>query len=77
MTAQFEFADGVDVREYDYGDVIVFAADLGAAGGASVDVVDDTVIVVADGEQYDVELPDASDARAFIKNGVLTIEVYE
>ena len=33
----------------------------------------DTVIVVADGEQFDIDLD--GDARAFMKNGILTIEV--
>ena len=63
----------VDVRRYEYDDSVVLAADLGYAGSGSVDVVDDTVIVVTDGEQFDVEIE--GDAQAFIKNGVLTIEV--
>lgn len=74
-------AGGRDVfaRRYDYGDEAVLAADLGAgAGDATVDVVDDTAIVVIEtpeGErQEEFELPEG-EARAFIRNGVLTIEV--
>lgn len=63
----------VDVRRYEYDDRVVLAADFGYAPSASVDVVDDTVIVVIDGEQFDVEVD--GDAQAFMKNGVLTIEV--
>jgi hypothetical protein len=66
-------ADDIDVRRFAYDDGVVFAADFGAVGDSSVDVVDDTVIVVADDEQYDLEL--AGDAQAFMNNGVLTIEV--
>jgi hypothetical protein len=75
MTDQLQLADDVPVREFDYGDVVTYAADLGVAGDASVDVVGDTVIVASDDAQYDFELPDDGEARAFMKNGVLTIEV--
>ncbi len=62
------------VREYEYDDATVVAADLGAAG--AVDVTGDTVIVVLDdGRQYEIEMPDAGDATAFMNNGVLTVEV--
>jgi len=71
-TQQLEAQD-IDVRRFEYDDSVVLAADFGYVDASSVDVVDDTVIVVADGEQYDVELDD--DARAFMNNGVLTIEV--
>ncbi len=73
-------ADGHDAfaRRYEYDDGTVFAVDFGGASDASVDVVDGTAIVVIetlDGErQEEIDLP-AGDARAFMKNGVLTIEV--
>ena len=74
-------ADGRDVfaRQYEYEDETVIAVDFGVAEGeASVDVIDDTAIVVVEtteGErQEEFDLP-ADDARAFIRNGVLTIEV--
>jgi len=63
----------VDVRRFEYDDGAVLAADFGFVGESTVEIVDDTVIVVADGQQYDVELD--GDAQAFMKNGVLTIEV--
>ncbi|MDG5775901.1 hypothetical protein VB773_13920 [Haloarculaceae archaeon H-GB2-1] len=75
MSEQTRLADDVPVREFDYGDVVVYAADLDVAGDPSAEVVGDTVIVVVGDDQYDFELPEHEDARAFIKNGVLTIEV--
>ncbi|MEF8786373.1 MAG: hypothetical protein V5A45_10605 [Haloarculaceae archaeon] len=66
-------AQDIDVSRFEYDDSVVLAADFGYVGTSSVEVVDDTVIVVADDEQYDIELE--GDARAFMKNGVLTIEV--
>jgi HSP20 family molecular chaperone IbpA len=74
-------ADGRDVfaRRYQYGDETVIAVDFGVAEGTtSVDVVDGTAIVVVEtpegSRQEEFELPDEG-ARAFIRNGVLTIEV--
>ncbi|MFC6904120.1 Hsp20/alpha crystallin family protein [Halalkalicoccus tibetensis] len=74
-------ADGRDVfaRRYEYDDEAVIALDLGVeASDASVDVVDGTAIVVVEtpeGErQEEFDLPNEQ-ARAFIRNGVLTIEV--
>ncbi|MFC6718594.1 Hsp20/alpha crystallin family protein [Natrialbaceae archaeon GCM10025810] len=64
------------IRRYEYDDGSVLAIDLGIGPEASVDVVDDTVIVVVEDEQYDFELPDDVDvAHTFIKNGVLTVEM--
>jgi hypothetical protein len=72
---EFSRQDGQFVRQYDYGDTTVVAADVGDPT-ATVDVVGDTVIVVGDdGEQFELELPAGSDAEAFITNGILTIEV--
>jgi len=74
MSVKQQFADrDVDVRQFEYDDSVVLAADFGYTESSSVDVVDDTVIVIVDGEQYDIELD--ADAQAFMKNGVLTIEV--
>jgi hypothetical protein len=62
------------VRTFDYDDGSVIAVDFGtAAAEISVDVVGSTAIIVADGEQFEFELPpEASDVSA--RNGVLTIE---
>ncbi|PSP78053.1 hypothetical protein BRC81_08320 [Halobacteriales archaeon QS_1_68_20] len=65
--------DEYRVRTVDQGDGVEYVVDLGSADtDAAVDVVDGTAIVVADGAQYDVDLP-RDDAKAFIRNGVLTI----
>jgi len=64
------------LRAYEYDDGSVLAVDFGPSDDATVDVVDGTVIVVIDGEQVEFELH-RPDARAFMKNGVLTIETEE
>lgn len=71
-TEQLEGLD-VEVRRFDYDDSTVLAADFGYTESSSADVVGDTVIVVDDDET--VELTVDGDARAFISNGVLTVEV--
>lgn len=65
------------VRRYDYDDASVVVADLGAsAGGATVDVVDGTAILVgADDRQREFDVPEGDVAEATIRNGVVTIEV--
>jgi len=81
MTTREQFIEEkgpVSRMEYDDG-ATVFAADVGVGTDASVDVIGDTVIVVTDSDQYEFEVPasedDAEDAQAFMKNGVLTVEV--
>ena len=49
-------------------------ADLGAAVDATVDVTDGLALVTVDGETTELELP-GDPERAFIRNGVLTIEL--
>lgn len=74
---QFTRNEGQVARRYQYDDAVVFAVDFGAtAPESSVDLVDETVIVVVGEDQYDFELPEAADdAHTFIKNGVLTVEL--
>ncbi|WP_226482206.1 DUF7127 family protein [Natrinema amylolyticum] len=62
------------IRTFEYGDGSVIAVDFGSsAADISVDIVGSTAIIVADGEQFEFELPpEASDVSA--RNGVLTIE---
>jgi hypothetical protein len=67
--------EAVEVRTIDYGDRSELVADFGPSAHSAVDVVDNTVIVVVDGEQHEIGV--AGDAQAFMTNGVLTIEVYE
>lgn len=66
---------GVAVERREYSDTVELVADFGPAESVSVDVVGDTAIVVRDDETFDVELD--GDVQAFIRNGVLTIEVTE
>ena len=71
-----QFTDNEDrfARRYVYDDATVVAADLDVTD-ADVDVLGDTVIVVRpDGEQFELSVP-ATPTRAFIRNGVLTIEM--
>ena len=72
---QFRAAEGpVGRREYDDG-AVEFVADVGVDRDASVEVVGDTAIVVAGDEQYEFAIDSGEDAQAFMKNGVLTVEV--
>jgi hypothetical protein len=70
-----QLRDDAGLRRFEYEDSTVMAADFGPGRDVTVDVVGETVMVVHDGEQYDLEV--SGDARAFIKNGVLTIEIDE
>jgi hypothetical protein len=64
---------GLPVRRFEYDDQVELTADFGPGTEPSVDVVGGTVIVVADDGRYEVDA--GGDAQAFIRNGVLTIEV--
>ncbi|WP_306059513.1 DUF7127 family protein [Natronococcus wangiae] len=74
---QFTREDGQIARRYDYEDESVLVVDFGSVDdGAAVDLVDGTVIVVVDDDQYEFDLPEgAADAHTFIRNGVLTVEL--
>ena len=65
-------ADGL-VRRYDYETESLVVADLGPVEG-TVDLVDGTAIVVADGDQAEFDVPEGA-SRAFMTNGVVTVEV--
>ncbi len=64
---------GIEVARREYSDGVELAADFGPDQDVSVDVVDETVIVVTGEETYDINVEGS--VQAFIKNGVLTIEV--
>jgi len=64
---------GVEVRRFERDGGVELVADFGPLNERSAEVVDDTVIVIADGDQYDVNLD--GDAEAFMNNGLLTIEM--
>ena len=75
MNEQQRFADREGaVRRYEYDDSIVLAADTGPGTDATVDVVDGTAMVVVGDRQYEFDVPEG-EAQAFIKNGVVTVEV--
>lgn len=77
MTQKQTTGGGDDfVRRFQYDDGVVIAIDIGRrSADASMDIVDDTVIVVEeDGNQAEYELPD-DDAEVFMKNGILTFEI--
>lgn len=64
--------DGM-VRHYEYDEDDVLVADFGSVTG-SVDVVDETAIVVVGDSQYEFEVP-ASASRAIMNNGIVTVEM--
>jgi hypothetical protein len=65
----------VEVARREFDDRTEFVADFGPEREASVDVLEDTVIVVTDEDQY--ELAVDGEPQAFMRNGILTIEVNE
>lgn len=72
---QFVADDERPVRTVPREDGRQVVADLGDDGDdPSVEVVGDTVIVARDEDEFDVELQEPVE-RAFIRNGVLTIDV--
>lgn len=74
IAQQFAATD-IEVSERAYDDRSVLAADFGPAADATVDVVGDTIIVVADDEQYEFDVGDGADVDVSIHNGVMTVEV--
>ncbi|MFW5955931.1 MAG: DUF7127 family protein [Halorhabdus sp.] len=75
MKLEQQMVGDAEIRRFDYGDAITFAADLGVDG--EVDVVGDTAILITETGQYDISLPASEDVTAFMRNGILTIEVKE
>ena len=79
MPFQSQRSEREDIfRRYEYDGSVVFVGDLGAGADVSVDIVGDTAIVVREtpegSDEREIELPDGS-AKAFMKNGVVTVEV--
>lgn len=73
MRLEQQTVGDVAIRRFDYPEATIFAADLGVDG--EVDIVGDTAIVVTDEGHYDLSVPESEDVTAFMKNGILTIEV--
>jgi hypothetical protein len=65
--------EGIVARRFEDEDGLVLVADFGRSTDAAVDVVDETVIVVAGDDHHEFDV--GADARAFMNNSVLTIEV--
>jgi hypothetical protein len=65
--------EAIEITERDYDDENLVAVDFGPTGDRqTVDIVDDTAIVVVDGKQYEFEVPEnASDVT--VNDGILTI----
>ncbi len=65
------------VRRYEYEDSSVVVADVGSVEG-TVDVVDGTALVVVPGsdgdDQYEIDVP-GEEAKAVMRNGVVTVEI--
>ncbi|EMA37826.1 hypothetical protein [Halobiforma nitratireducens] len=63
----------VKISDHEYDEEHVIAVDFGRdAGSISLDVVDDTAIVVVGREQFEFDVPvDATDVR--VNDGILTI----
>jgi HSP20 family molecular chaperone IbpA len=76
MNVQQQFAaEGLEVTRVDYDDAVVLTADLGPGTDVTVDVVGETVIVVAGDDQYEVEVAADLEPEVRTNNGVLTVEV--
>lgn len=59
-------------REYDGEQVI--AVDFGPTGGkASLDIVDETAIVVVEGDQFEFDVPSGA-SEVTVNDGILTIK---
>jgi len=78
MTETQRFAErDVVARQYGYSDGDVLAVDLGSGTDGAVDVVDGTLMVVVEGDQFELELPEAAGGKATINNGVVTVEMHD
>lgn len=62
-------------RRFEYDDHTEYVIDFGSGVDGTVDVVDDTAIVVVGKDQHDLDVP--GNSQVFMSNGVLTIEVEE
>ncbi len=65
---------GMSIRKREYDDETIILVDFGDdSGELSMDVVDDTAIVVVDGQQLEFEVP-AEASEVTVNNRILTIE---
>lgn len=61
-------------RQYDYEDRSVITLDFGPETDPSLDIVDNTAIVVTGDQQHEIDLT-GDVVEAFNRNGIITIEV--
>jgi hypothetical protein len=64
--------DDVTLTQREYDETVELTVDFGADAHASVDVVGNTTIVVADDEQYEFEVPDEA-TEVTTNDGMLII----
>ncbi|SFS13074.1 hypothetical protein SAMN05216559_4192 [Halomicrobium zhouii] len=64
--------DDVSITHREFEETAELTVDFGADAHASVDVVGDTAIVVADGEQYEFEVPEEA-TEVTTNDGMLII----
>ena len=74
LEAAADDREEITITTREYGQEQVIAVDFGPTGGKpTLDVVDDTAIVVVDGNQFEFEIPsDANDVT--VNDGILTIK---
>lgn len=78
MTETQRFAErDIVARQYQYADGDLLAFDLGAGTTGAVDVVDGTLMVVVDDDQFEMDIPDGRPAQATINNGIVTVEMQD
>lgn len=66
--------EAITIRKQEYDEETVIAVDFGpAAGNPSLDIVDNTAIVVLDNDQFEFEIPSGAN-EVFINDGILTIK---
>lgn len=75
MALETQF-DQAPVRRFDYDDRTLIGIDFGPSVDPVVDVADGTAILIADGRQREIDLPD-EEVEVFNRNGIVTIEVTE
>lgn len=64
------------VDKYEYSDHQLIVADFGPNTSTATDIVDNTVIIVTETDQHELELPEnMTDATASEHNGIVTIQV--
>lgn len=65
--------DGITITHQEYEDETVIAVDFGPGVEASLDIVDDTAIVVAGDRQFEFEVP-ADATEISVNDGILLIK---